>query len=79
MITVSLPANAFTFGRTVIVTVSYEGFGQPDVLSVAANIYEVVLSGVAIGFNEFGLLNVDGDDHVKEVPFVCAFSCVDAL
>jgi hypothetical protein len=79
MITVSFPANAFTFGSTVTVTVSDDGLGHPELRSVAVNMYDVVFAGVATGLNEFALLRLEAFDHVNAVPFVAAFSCVFVL
>src|SRR5687767_2860898 len=79
MITVSLPANAFTFGNTVTITVSEDGFGQPEVLSVAVNINDVVFVGAAIGLSTVASLRLVAFDHVKAVPFVWAFNCAVEL
>src|SRR5688572_31932223 len=79
MITVSLPANAFTCGKTRTTTVSDDGLGQPDVISVAVNTYDVVLFGVAIGLSMVASLRLPLFDQVNAVPFVCPFNCVDEL
>ena len=79
MITVSFPANAFTFGNTVMITVSKDGFGQPELISVADSMYEVVLVGVTIGESEPGSFKPEDGNHVNEVPFVCPFNCAVEL